>query len=202
MEQALTVEGIVAIEKNKIWHDIMFFIDGSPISIELSPTCSVDRWIFMPMFDKKKTFKTYQEEKDYQKSINNAFFTQISKLFNDLIIHRNAYGNKLSDGTGFFDGVVFDCQMDRGTITFKEKRDVLDKAWYSYKLPRDAYITLTDVPIGDPCAREIALLLHNIISVNAVVVNGFFRTHLYDSDKKIKELTKILYMKHYEKLLS
>lgn len=183
-----TVDGIIAIEKHKIWRDIMFTIDGSPTNMTISDTCSVDRWIFKPMIKDQKSTQ--------------AFFTQISKLFCELAIRRNVPGNKFADGTGLFDNAVFDFQRDRGTITFKGRRDVINESWYSYKKPLDTYITLNDVLVGDPCAREIALLLHSIQSVDTPRVKGFFRKHLYIPGEPINSKNQIAFRKHYEEPLS
>ena len=36
-------------QSNKIFKDIMFYIDGTPVHMEISDTCSTDQWIFKPL---------------------------------------------------------------------------------------------------------------------------------------------------------
>ncbi|HNZ83660.1 MAG TPA: hypothetical protein PKL98_00040 [Candidatus Pacearchaeota archaeon] len=162
-------------QSNKIFKDIMFFIDGTPVSMEISDTCSTDKWVIKPL---RRTIKGI--EFSAPMGILIAFLLRIeNSLFKDIEISIN---------------------KKQASIIFLGKDDVVQAMSKSGKDPEYAK-NLDKIPPNDPFAREIAILLDTIKKCPNVTIDGFYRTHHYDPEKpKKKGMFAINYSKHLKEI--
>jgi len=162
-------------QSNKIFKDIMFYIDGTPVHMEISDTCSTDQWIFKPL-------------KEIVKDIE--FMGPMGKLI--------AYLVRVKDS--LFENIEISIRSRRVSIIFLGRDDVVQAMSKSSKDPEYAK-NLDKIPIDEPFARKIAILLDTIKKCPIVAIDGFYRTHHYDPYKPHKKgKFAINYSKHLKEI--